>query len=196
MQSRVLQLLTLGLLSEGGLRWLLQEEACDQKHCTQTATCSDSKHWRLVLRSTKTHKKQVFHVNKVTYFDFQSGGNYLWQCRNWSYTLNILELSLKWTLTWLFDFRLHVVSGLHFILYYMGVGQTLFNSHFTLLAGARPMMDTEGDQTDVEISGDQHSGLDTAQDYQTPPTHCQHWLDPRYLPGPVAQKQPWMKTHL
>ena len=29
--------------------------------------------------------------------------------------MNILELSLKWTLTWLFDFRLHLVSGLHYI---------------------------------------------------------------------------------
>ena len=27
------------------------------------------------------------------------------------------------------------------ILYYMGVGETSFNSHFTLLAGARPMME-------------------------------------------------------
>ena len=29
--------------------------------------------------------------------------------------MNILELSLKWTLTWLFVFRLHLVSGLHYI---------------------------------------------------------------------------------
>ena len=75
MQSRGLQLLTFGLLSQAGREELLQEEACDQKHCPQIAACSDSKHWRSVLRSTKTHKKQVFHVNKVTCFDFQSGGN-------------------------------------------------------------------------------------------------------------------------
>ena len=36
------------MMSEGGGE-LLQEEVCDQEHCTQTATCSDSKHWRLVF---------------------------------------------------------------------------------------------------------------------------------------------------
>ena len=67
------ELLTFGLMSEVGLcvvaaRGGLRSGA---PHTNCLSTCSDSKHWRLVLRSAKSHKYQVFHVIEVAYFDIQ-----------------------------------------------------------------------------------------------------------------------------